>query len=121
MEVGYAEAQACAGLEAAGRGVHANGGRREGVVGWEHEGAPVLAAFVWCLGRAGEDVVPFEDVLLRRVGDDVGWRRLGDGSVLLGEALGCCWCRHGVWVCGRVNVWMCGCVCVLGRCVGGVV
>ena len=44
--------------------MHADGGRGEGVVRGEHEGAPVLAAFVGGVGGAGEDVVPFEDVLL---------------------------------------------------------
>jgi hypothetical protein len=106
VEVGDAEAQAGAGLEAAGRGVHADGGRREGVVWREHERAPVLAAFVGGLGRPCEDVVPFEDVLLGRVGDDVGRGRFGDGGVLLGKALGCCWCGHGV-MCGCVEVWRC--------------
>ena len=58
MEVGDAKAEPGRGLEAAGGCVHADGGRREGVVGREDEGAPVLAAFVGGLWRAGEDVVP---------------------------------------------------------------
>lgn len=117
MEVGYAEAQAGAGLKAAGGRVHADGGWGEGVVGREHEGAPVLAAFVGGFGRAGQDVVPFEDVLLRGVGDDVGWRGFGDGGVLFGEALGCSRCRHGAWLCVGESVgWEGG---GGGRCGGG--
>ena len=53
--------------------MHADCGRGEWVVWWEHERAPVLAAFVGGVGRAGEDVVPFEDVGFAGVGDDVGW------------------------------------------------
>lgn len=59
MEVGDAEAEAGAGLEAARGRVHADCGRGEGVVGREHESAPVLAAVVRGVGRAGQDVVPF--------------------------------------------------------------
>lgn len=72
VEVADAEAEACGRLEAARGRVHADCGRRERVVGREHEGAPVLAAVVRSVGRAGEDVVPLEDVPLRGVCDDVG-------------------------------------------------
>ena len=88
MEVRDAEAEARAGLEAARGGVHADGGGCKRVVGWEGEGAPVLAAVVGCVRRASEDVVPFQDVFLGGVGDDVWWRGLGDGGIFLGEALG---------------------------------
>lgn len=62
MEVAYGEAEAFTAAEAARRGVHTDGGWCEGVVGGKDEGAPVLAAGVDCVGWAGEDVVPFEDV-----------------------------------------------------------
>lgn len=58
MEVADAEAQACGRLEAAAGRVHADGGRRKGVLGGEDERAPVLAVFVGGLRWAGEDVVP---------------------------------------------------------------
>lgn len=61
--------------------MHADGRRREGVVGWEGEGSPVLAVVVGCVGRAGEDVVPFEDVGFGRVRRDVFGRGFGDGLV----------------------------------------
>lgn len=62
MEIGYGEAEARGGLEAAGGGVHADGGWGEGVVGRELECSPVLPAGVWGGGRTGEDVMPLEDV-----------------------------------------------------------
>ena len=46
VEIADAEAEAGGGLEAAGGGVHSDGGRGEGVVGGEEEGAPVLAVVV---------------------------------------------------------------------------
>lgn len=97
MKVGDAEAEACAGLKATGRCVHADGGRGEGVIGREHERTPVLATIVGRVGRAGEDVVPLEDVLLRWVGNDVGRRGLGYGGVLARETLGCGGRGHGSW------------------------
>lgn len=84
MEVGDAKAEACGGLEAAGGGVHADGGWGEGVVGREEEGSPVLAVFVRGVGWAGEDVVPFEDVGFGGVGDYVGGRVGLDGLVFAG-------------------------------------
>jgi hypothetical protein len=73
VEVGDAQAEAGGGLEAAAGRVHADRWWGEGVVGWEHERAPVLPAFVGGVGRAGEDIVPFEDVGFAGVGDYVGW------------------------------------------------
>ena len=74
MEVAYRQAQACGRLEAAARGVHADRGWRKWVVRWEHECAPILAAFIGGFGRASEDVVPFEDVGVAGVRDDEwGW------------------------------------------------
>ena len=64
VEVGDAEAQPRAGLEAARGRVHADRRRREGVVRREHQRAPVLAAFVGGLRGTCDDVVPLEDVLL---------------------------------------------------------
>jgi len=65
--------------------VHADGGRGEGVVGWEEKGAPVLTAGVGGGRGPGEDVVPFEDVRFRRVRDNVGgWVGL-DGLVFSGK------------------------------------
>ena len=89
MEIRYAQTQACRRLEAAARRVHADGGRREGVLGREGEGAPVLPVLVWGFGRAGEDVVPFEDVGVGRVGGDVWWRVACDGQVFFREAFRC--------------------------------
>lgn len=75
--------------------MHADCGRGEWVVWWEHERAPVLAAFVGGVGRAGEDVVPFEDVGFTGVRDDVGrWRSL-DILVFALEALRSCAVGHG--------------------------
>lgn len=58
VEVGDGEAEAGRGLEAAGGGVHSDGWRGEGVVGREHERAPVLAAVVGSVFGAGDYVVP---------------------------------------------------------------
>lgn len=99
MEVGDAETEAGAGLEATGGRVHADGGRGEGVVWREHERSPVLAAVVRRVGRAGQDVVPLKDIPLGRMRDNVRWRRLGDGCVFSCESLGCCGRRHGVCMC----------------------
>lgn len=38
--------------------MHAYGGRGKGVIGREDEGAPVLAAVVWRVLGAGDDIVP---------------------------------------------------------------
>ena len=38
--------------------MHADGWWGEGVVRWELESAPILAAGVWGGGRAGENVMP---------------------------------------------------------------
>lgn len=84
MEVGYAEAEAFAASEAAGRRVHTDCGRCEGVVGREGEGAPVLAIFVRRVGRTGEDVVPFEDIRFVWVCDDVLRRGLLELGVFAG-------------------------------------
>jgi hypothetical protein len=83
-----------AGLKATARGVHANRGWRKRVVGWEHEGAPVLAAFIGSLRWAGEDVVPLEDVGVAGVGNDVGRWGFSNGGIFFCEALGCCRSRH---------------------------
>ena len=88
MEIRYAQAQARRRLEAAARRVHADGRRREGVFRREGQRAPVLAVLVRCLWRAGEDVVPFEDVRVGRVRGYVGGRVAGDGEVFLGQAFG---------------------------------
>ena len=58
VKVGYTQAQPAAGLKAARGCVHANGRRGEGIVWWEVEGAPVLAALVRRVWWAGDDVVP---------------------------------------------------------------
>lgn len=59
MEIADGEAEAGGGLEAPGGCVHPDRGWREGVVGREEEGAPVLAVLVGGSGRASQDVVPF--------------------------------------------------------------
>ena len=89
MEVRYAEAQPRRRLEAAAWRVHADRRRRERILGREGQRAPVLAVLVRCLGRAGEDVVPFEDVGVGRVGGDVWWRVACDGQVFFREAFRC--------------------------------
>ncbi len=84
MEVADAEAEAGRGLEAARGRVHPDGGGREGVVAREEECPPVLPVFVGRARRAGEDVVPFEDVGFGGVRGDVGgWVGL-DGGVFAG-------------------------------------
>ena len=84
MEVADAQTQALRAPEAAARGVHADRGWRERVVWGEYEGAPVLAVFVGGAGRAGEDVVPFEDVGFRGVGGDEFGGRAREGGVFAG-------------------------------------
>ena len=58
MEVGDGEAETRRGLEAAGGGVHSDGGRCEGVVGRKHESSPVLAVVVGSCWGAGYDIMP---------------------------------------------------------------
>ena len=75
--------------------MHADCGRCEGVVGREHQRAPVLSAGVGSVGRAGEDVVPFENVCLGGMSDDIwGWVLL-DVLVFAGKALVGCLGGHG--------------------------
>ena len=42
--------------------MHADRGRRKGIVGWKEQCSPVLAALIWRRRRASENIVPFEDV-----------------------------------------------------------
>ena len=85
MEVGNREAKAGRGLKAAGRGVHADRGGSKGIVGREEERAPVLAVRVGGVGRTGEDVVPFQDIVFGRVSDDE-WRGISlDGGIFARE------------------------------------
>jgi len=58
VEIRNGEAETGRGLESSTRGVHLNCWGRKGVIGRKHQGAPVLAIVVGCVGRAGEDVVP---------------------------------------------------------------
>jgi hypothetical protein len=51
--------------------VHADGGRSEWVVWGEHESTPVLAAMIRSVLRPGDNIVPFQDVRLRWVSDDI--------------------------------------------------
>lgn len=74
--------------------MHANRWRSVRVVWREHEGSPILAAVIRCVGWAGENVMPFQEVLVRRVSDDVRRRGFGDSSVFFCEALCCCGCSH---------------------------
>ena len=62
MEVGDGETETRGGGEAARGRDHADRGWLERVLRREGEGAPVLAVVVGGVGRAGEEVVPFEDV-----------------------------------------------------------
>lgn len=78
--------------------MHAYRGRREGIVRREHKGTPILTTVIGRVGWAGENVVPFKDVLFRRMGDNVRRRRFGDGGVFFREAFGCCGCSHRGWV-----------------------
>ena len=66
--------------------MHADGGRSEGIFGWEDEGPPVLAVVVRGVWGAGDKVVPFEDVGFGRVRVYVGrWVGL-EGCVFPGQA-----------------------------------
>lgn len=87
--------------------MHAYRWRREGVVGREHQGAPVLPIVVGGGGRAGEDIMPpirrvvsvwvivprrvrggnysLQDVRVGGVGDDEWGRILLYGFVLAGQ------------------------------------
>lgn len=78
MEIRDGKAEARRGLEASGRGVHADGRRGKGVVGREDERSPVLAVVVGCLLRAGEDIVPSAVVSIR------------SGRTMSGRTLECC-------------------------------
>lgn len=58
MEVADAEAKTSRRLEPAAGGMHTDCWWRKRVVRGEHQRAPVLTAFVGCIWRAGEDIVP---------------------------------------------------------------
>ena len=58
MKITNAEAEPSRGLESAAGRVHTDSRWRKGVVRWKHQRTPVLAAFVRCIGRPREDVVP---------------------------------------------------------------
>lgn len=68
-------------METAGGGMHSDCGGCEGVVWRENQGAPILTIVVGCVWRAGKDIMPFEDVGLGGVGNDVWWGVLGDSFV----------------------------------------
>ena len=78
--------------------MHSDGGRCEGVVWGEDERAPVLAAGVGCVGRASEDVVPLENVAVRRVGDDEFFRLGLEVHVFLSEPAGGLDGCHGFFI-----------------------
>ena len=69
-------------MEPAAWGEHADCGRSEGVIGRKCECTPVLATLVRSVWRAGEDVMPFENVGFGRVSSDVLRRSLAEGSIL---------------------------------------
>lgn len=58
MEVTNAKTESRGRLEAAARGVHANGGRRKGVVLGEDQSSPILTVFIGSFGRACNDIMP---------------------------------------------------------------
>jgi hypothetical protein len=58
MKVANAQAEPCRRLESAAWGVHSNGRRRKGILGREHEGAPVLTILIWGARGSGQDIVP---------------------------------------------------------------
>jgi hypothetical protein len=58
MKVTNAKAESSRRLEAAAGGVHTDSWWRKRIVRGKHQRTPVLAAFVGCIGRACEDVVP---------------------------------------------------------------
>lgn len=58
MEVRDGQTKARGGLESTRRCVHADCGRLEWVVRWEHQCTPILAVVVWSVGWSGEDIVP---------------------------------------------------------------
>lgn len=65
--------------------MHADRGRSKGISGWKEEGAPVLTVHIRGVWGTSEDVVPFQDIVFGRVGDDV-WRRVGlNGGILASE------------------------------------
>ncbi len=68
--------------------MHADGGWSERVIGREHQSAPVLSVFVGGFRWSGEYIVPFENVALGRMSDDIGRRILRDGFVFLSETFG---------------------------------
>jgi len=94
VEVRDGQTKSRGGLESSRWCVHSNSRRSERVVWWEDEGTPVLTVVVWGLLRAGYYVVPFQNVVLGWVGNDVWWRIRLDSLVLAGETLGRCLCRH---------------------------
>lgn len=58
MKVADAEAEAGRGLKTAAGCVHADRGRSKWVVGREHQGSPILTAFVGGVWGPGQDVMP---------------------------------------------------------------
>lgn len=86
MEIADTKAETLAHPEPARGRVHPDRGRSEGVVGREGQRAPVLPAVVGGAGRAGQDVVPFEDVGFGGVRGDVVDGGLGEVSVFASEA-----------------------------------
>lgn len=68
--------------------MHANGGRGKGIVRGKHKSTPVLAAMIRCVLRAGNNIVPFQDVTLGWMGNDIRRRVLGNGFEFACQTLG---------------------------------
>ena len=58
MKVGDGETQPGRWLEASGGRVHSDGGRRKGVIRWEDQSPPVLAAMIRGILGTGNNIMP---------------------------------------------------------------
>lgn len=74
--------------------MHADGGGGEGIVRWEIQCAPVLPVVIWCVGRAGQDVVPFEDVGFAGVRGDEFGGIAREGGIFTSKAFVSGFCGH---------------------------
>lgn len=86
--------------------MHADSWRSERIIRWECQSAPVLPVVIGCVGWAGQDVVPFEDVGFARMGGDVFGRVTRKGGIFASKSFMSgfgCHCRGesgGIWAGG---------------------
>lgn len=81
MEIGYRKTKSGRRLESPRWGMHTNRRRRKRVVRREDECSPVLSSVVRSVFRAGNYIMPFEDVRFGRMGGDIRRGVLGNRLV----------------------------------------